>query len=84
VGDACNDASDPDGDEYAGALDNCPGVANPDQTDSDLDGVGDACEEAVAVPSLPGLGGVAALALGLLAVGSRALLRAAARPRRRS
>nr|WP_319936714.1 PKD domain-containing protein [Neolewinella aquimaris] len=28
--------------------DNCPAVANPDQTDTDNDGIGDACEEAPA------------------------------------
>jgi hypothetical protein len=46
-------SNDPDQDEVpdtqpwprAGyTLDNCPGTANPDQTDSDNDGVGDACQ----------------------------------------
>jgi uncharacterized delta-60 repeat protein len=32
-----------DGDGICGNVDNCPGVPNPDQTDSDDDGVGDAC-----------------------------------------
>lgn len=36
--------SDVDGDEVQDQIDNCPGVANNDQTDSDGDGVGDACE----------------------------------------
>ncbi len=36
--------SDVDGDQVQGAVDNCPGAANPDQLDSDGDGVGDVCE----------------------------------------
>lgn len=36
---------DVDGDGIADEDDNCPRVANPDQVDSDGDGVGDACEE---------------------------------------
>ncbi|MBI1948156.1 MAG: thrombospondin type 3 repeat-containing protein [Deltaproteobacteria bacterium] len=44
VGNACNNASDPDGDEYADdGYDNCPGLAN-NQDDLDLDGFGDACD----------------------------------------
>jgi hypothetical protein len=46
VGDACNDASDADGDEWANGLDNCPDLANPNQFDTDGDAVGDACNDA--------------------------------------
>lgn len=34
---------DADGDYLPDAMDNCPGVQNPDQADSDGDGAGDAC-----------------------------------------
>lgn len=36
--------NDPDGDLVCGGADNCPDVANPDQSDVDGDGVGDACD----------------------------------------
>ncbi|MEZ4561191.1 MAG: malectin domain-containing carbohydrate-binding protein [Thermomicrobiales bacterium] len=36
-------SSDADGDYIPDSLDNCPNVQNPDQADSDGDGVGDAC-----------------------------------------
>ena len=37
-------ALDSDGDGYANDDDNCPDVFNPDQIDSDGDGIGDACD----------------------------------------
>jgi len=37
-------ADDPDGDGLVGDDDNCPEVYNPDQTDTDGDGIGDACD----------------------------------------
>ena len=36
--------ADPDGDGVPNADDNCPQESNPDQTDSDGNGIGDACE----------------------------------------
>lgn len=36
--------SDPDGDAIATLFDNCPAIANPDQTDDDHDGFGDPCD----------------------------------------
>jgi Thrombospondin type 3 repeat len=35
---------DADGDGFPDVADSCPGLANPDQADSDGDGVGDACD----------------------------------------
>ncbi len=40
--------SDSDGDNITDASDNCPGVYNPDQSDNDTDGYGDACDSSTA------------------------------------
>jgi len=44
-------AADADGDRKTGSADNCPSVWNPDQSDVDADGQGDACD---ACPLLKG------------------------------
>ncbi len=44
---------DGDGDGIAGACDNCPALANPDQGDVDGDGLGDACDAATCA-AIPG------------------------------
>jgi hypothetical protein len=46
IGDACNDAFDADGDEFADARDNCPEISNSDQSDTDGNGTGNACNDA--------------------------------------
>jgi hypothetical protein len=38
------ESHDPDSDNIFGAIDNCPLISNPDQKDSDNNGMGDACE----------------------------------------
>ena len=47
-GDDCDDevgnGSDPDADNVCGFFDNCPDVANSDQANTDLDGLGDVCD----------------------------------------
>ena len=44
IGRICPPASDTDGDGVDDDVDNCPLVANADQTDTDDDGLGDACD----------------------------------------
>ena len=43
MGEATEVSLDSDGDGVKGLIDNCISVPNPDQADSDGDGVGDAC-----------------------------------------
>lgn len=47
-----------DGDEVPDDIDNCPDVANPDQSDYDKDGVGDACDDTPGYPPLKDQDGV--------------------------
>lgn len=42
---------DTDGDEVADCIDNCPQTFNPDQSDADSNGVGDACQLAIVCPA---------------------------------
>ena len=42
-----DDPADSDGDGVADSWDNCAPIANPSQNDTNADGVGDACQEAV-------------------------------------
>jgi CSLREA domain-containing protein len=51
--------ADADGDTVPDNVDNCLGVANPDQADADGDGVGDACDE----PAPCGCGATSAVAM---------------------
>jgi hypothetical protein len=44
---------DADNDGYPNAVDNCPNTYNPDQTDSDHNGIGDACEAPSPSQTLP-------------------------------
>jgi hypothetical protein len=44
---------DSDKDRVCDDIDNCPGVFNPDQADSDKDGRGDACEKTPPPPPPP-------------------------------
>jgi len=41
----CDNCIDSDGDTVPNWSDNCPDDANPDQADSDDDGVGDVCDD---------------------------------------
>jgi hypothetical protein len=54
VDDGCA-GDDDDGDGVCNIVDNCPGIANTDQTDSDGDGVGNVCDNCVNIanPRVP-------------------------------
>ena len=41
----CGEGPDGDGDDVPDGEDNCPDKANPDQHDSDEDGIGNACDD---------------------------------------
>jgi hypothetical protein len=43
----CDVGPDSDGDGTSDLCDNCPSVANPDQTDTDFDGLGDVCNDSL-------------------------------------
>jgi hypothetical protein len=65
---------DTDGDFVPDVSDNCPTVFNPDQRDTNLNGIGDACD-AVGVPVPIPHGAAFALGTALLAFGSSMLRR---------
>lgn len=46
---------DTDNDGIPDSQDNCPSVTNPDQLDSDKNGIGDACEPPINTPEFPSL-----------------------------
>ena len=85
VGDACDDSPLPldlDGDEIANEDDNCPLEANPNQTDSDMDRRGDACDfcpeapnpEGVCLPAAGQPATIAAIQRGEISEGTRVFI----------
>ena len=60
---------DRDGDGAADSVDNCPYVYNPNQTDNNSDGFGDACECATPLYAFTGSGAVDLLGASVTGVG---------------
>ncbi|MEJ6000153.1 thrombospondin type 3 repeat-containing protein [Paucibacter soli] len=60
---------DTDGDGVCDAVDNCPTVANPDQKDSNRNGIGDACEPPIAKCDVDGDGDIDSVDILLIRAG---------------
>ena len=64
------ETGDADGDAVDNSVDNCPAIANGDQSDSDNNGIGNVCDDAVEIPMLGHLGlwlmGLSILGLGVV------------------
>lgn len=56
----CPYLDDSDCDSFSDNVDNCPTTYNPDQTDTDNDGIGDACDSGGGTPPTPTTGYVSA------------------------
>jgi hypothetical protein len=66
---------DGDGDGVGVAADNCPSVANVDQSDGDYDSVGDACDLCTATEIPPGIKGTGAASYGVTKLNDGRVLR---------
>ena len=74
---------DTDGDGFANTIDNCPNTPNPDQKDSDGDGIGDACTPVGGIVVPVDKLGLLAPWLGLVALAGLAALGVVMARRRR-
>ena len=59
-------STDTDKDGIIDSLDNCPTVYNPDQLDSNTNGIGDACESIPGIPEFPSLALPVSMIIGFL------------------
>jgi hypothetical protein len=59
-------STDTDNDGIIDSQDNCPTVYNPDQLDSNNNGIGDACESIPGIPEFPSLALPATMIIGFL------------------
>ena len=82
VGCALDPALDPDGDNLCNADDNCPDTWNPDQADTDGDGLGNECDPAscASVASPPGTSARPAGSLAPFVIAALAVSRLRKRP----